>query len=67
MALTPDMQRAHALVDVAALLKKADMIRDRHLPDMEIHVYGWNNACPGDTATVRPRTLCEGVKLEPRA
>jgi hypothetical protein len=65
MALTPDIQRAHALVEVAALLKKADIIRERHLRDMEIHVSGWVDGQPGSIATVRPRTFCEGVTLEP--
>ena len=64
MALTPDIERAHALVEVAALLKKADIIRERHLKDMQIHVTGWNNAQPGDIAVVRPQSLCDGVRLE---
>lgn len=62
--LTPDIERAHALVDIAALLKKADQIRERHLKDMEIHVNGWDNAHPGQIATVRPLTFCDGVRLE---
>lgn len=65
MALTPDIQRSHALVEIAALLKKADMIRERHLRDLEINVTGWNNAQPGEIATVRPQTFCDGVTLEP--
>jgi hypothetical protein len=65
--LTPDMERAHALVDIAALLKKADMIRDRHLGGMEIHVKGWQDGVPGKIATVRPVSFCDGVTLaEPK-
>ncbi len=61
--LTPDMDRHHALVDIAALLKKADMIRARHLNGMEIHVTGWRDGAAGEIATVRPSTFCDGVKL----
>ena len=65
MALTPDIQRAAALVDIAALLKKADSIRDRHCRDLEIHVHGWVNGQPGSTATVRPQSFTDGITLEP--
>jgi hypothetical protein len=65
MSLTPDIDRAHALVEIASLLKKADIIRDRRLRGMEIHVTGWNNERPGDIATVRPQSFCDGVRLEP--
>lgn len=64
MPLTPDLERAHALVEIAALLKKADQIRERHLRDMQIHVQGWNNEHPGSIATVRPLSFCEGVTLQ---
>lgn len=65
--LTPDIERAHALVDIAALLKKADIIRARHLRDMEIHVTGFDNDKPGEITTVRPSTFCEHVRLEQKA
>lgn len=66
MALTPDIQRAHALVEVECLVKKIDAIMTRTLGDMEIHVHGWDNQSPGSFAAVRPRTLEEGLRLEPR-
>jgi len=64
MPLTPDIERARALVEITALLGKADVIARRALPNMEFHVHGWDNAKPGSTATVRPRTLCEGITLQ---
>lgn len=63
MALTPDIERAHALVEIAALLKKADVIRERKVPDLEIHVRGWNNDQPGEFATVRPQSFTDGIEL----
>jgi len=64
--LTPDMERANALVDVQSLLAKADLILQRKLPDLDIHVHGWDNGRPGSTATVRPRAFSEGVQLRPK-
>lgn len=67
MALTPDIERANALVDLAALLKKADNIRERYFKDRPIHVTGFDTSCEGRIRTVRPLTFCDGVKLESEA
>lgn len=64
MTLTPDIERAKALVDLAALLKKADIIRERYFKDRPIHVTGFDTEERGKIRTVRPLTFCEGVRLE---
>jgi hypothetical protein len=64
MPLTPDIQRAHALVELAALLKKADIIRERHFRDRPIHVTGFDIEREGRIRTVRPMSFCDGVRLE---
>jgi hypothetical protein len=64
MLLTPDIERAKALVDMAALLKKADIIRERYFKDRPIHVTGFDVADRGVIRTVRPLTFCEGIRLE---
>lgn len=66
MGLTPDILRAHALVEVESLIKKIDVIMSKTLGDLEIHVHGWHNGRPGECAIVRPRTLEEGFRLESR-
>jgi hypothetical protein len=63
MALTPDIERAHAIVEIASLLAKVDIIRKRKLRDVEIHVTGWNNDQPGNVATVRVESFTDGIKL----
>lgn len=64
MPLTADIERAKALVDMAALLKKADIIRERYFKDRPIHVTGFDIDERGKIRTVRPLTFCEGVTLE---
>lgn len=62
--LTPDIERAHALVDLAALLKKADTIRNKYFRDRPIHVTGFDVEEEGKIRTVRPMSFCDGVTLE---
>lgn len=64
MPLTPDIERACALVEIAALLKKADIIRERALKDTQIHVKGFVDGQPGSIASVRPLSFCDGITLE---
>lgn len=64
MALTPDIERAKALVEVASLLAKADIIRERYFKDRPIHVTGFDVAHQGTIRTVRPLSFCDGVTLE---
>jgi hypothetical protein len=64
MPLTADIERAHALVELAALLKKADIIRERYFKDRPIHVTGFDIGDQGVLRTVRPMTFCESVRLE---
>lgn len=61
--LTQDMDRANALVDLAALLKKADIICKRHLRGTEIHATGWKRDDRGSIGTVRLHSFCDGIKL----
>lgn len=63
MALTPDIERANALVELAALLKKADNIRERYFKSDPIHVTGFDVVIEGQIRTVRPLTFCDGVRL----
>lgn len=62
--LTPDIERANALVDLAALLKKADNIREKYFKDRPILVTGFDVDAAGIIRTVRPLTFCDGVNLE---
>lgn len=63
MPLTPDIERANALVDIAAMLKKCDNIREKYFRDVPIHVTGFDIELEGRIRTVRPMTFCEGVRL----
>lgn len=64
MPLTPDLERANALVDLAGHLKKADHIREKYFKDRPIHVTGFDVAEEGQIRTVRPMSFCDGVTLE---
>lgn len=64
MALTPDIERANALVEVAALLLKADNIVRKALPGMQIMVTGFVAAEVGVIKQVRIASFASAVKLE---
>lgn len=63
MPLTPDIERSIAMVELASLMKKADVIRERYFKDRPILVKGFDTAHEGVIATVRPFSFCDGVSL----